>query len=726
MEILTETNIPKNKLKTTLELYLNPTQIEEINDVLDFAENSHKDQKRISGEPYIIHPIATAQNLAEMKLDTTTIKGALLHDVIEDCNVSYNEIEELFGSEVAYIVDGATKLKNIDKINENSQMAIEINTPQRTRSATLRKILIAMTKDVRVVLIKLSDRLHNMQTLKYLPVSRQLRIARETLDIHAPLAHRLGMNEIKWKLEDESFRYLNPENYKTISKLVARKRLEREKYVNAAVESLRTELEKSNIKSLIYGRAKHLYSIYKKINRYQEIGRKFNEIHDLFALRILTDNVDDCYKTLGIVHSKWKPLQGEFDDYIGNPKENMYQSLHTSVIGPGNYSMEIQIRTKEMEKIAQEGVASHWSYKEGEKNVTNGNNFEQQITWLKQILEWQQEFTEDEEYMSSVKTDILSDQVFVYTPKGDVIDLPIGATPLDFAYRVHTELGHNATRAYVNNKIVALNTILQNGDLVEIKKSRKNKGPNINWLNPELNFLSSIGAQSKVRQWFNKQNKNVIEREGKKILKKELTRLSIDLSESEIAKKMDFTTTKELIEALGSGKIPITRIAEAIDRTEINIKNNNSSIQPGVLVVIGEQDLLTKIGRCCNPIHGDEIIGYLTRNQDVTVHKTTCNNAKYSLKPEKIVDVNWGEYTTTYSARLIVNAYDRVGLIRDITMVVSSEGVNIHKITSSENEGSNAVNIAMTVYTRGVQQLSKLFSRLEAIPGIESVIRINE
>ena len=643
MEILTETNIPKNKLKTTLELYLNPTQIEEINDVLDFAENSHKDQKRISGEPYIIHPIATAQNLAEMKLDTTTIKGALLHDVIEDCNVSYNEIEELFGSEVAYIVDGATKLKNIDKINENSQMAIEINTPQRTRSATLRKILIAMTKDVRVVLIKLSDRLHNMQTLKYLPVSRQLRIARETLDIHAPLAHRLGMNEIKWKLEDESFRYLNPENYKTISKLVARKRLEREKYVNAAVESLRTELEKSNIKSLIYGRAKHLYSIYKKINRYQEIGRKFNEIHDLFALRILTDNVDDCYKTLGIVHSKWKPLQGEFDDYIGNPKENMYQSLHTSVIGPGNYSMEIQIRTKEMEKIAQEGVASHWSYKEGEKNVTNGNNFEQQITWLKQILEWQQEFTEDEEYMSSVKTDILSDQVFVYTPKGDVIDLPIGATPLDFAYRVHTELGHNATRAYVNAKIVALNTILQNGDLVEIKKSRKNKGPNINWLNPELNFLSSIGAQSKVRQWFNKQNKNVIEREGKKILKKELTRLSIDLSESEIAKKMDFTTTKELIEALGSGKIPITRIAEAIDRTEINIKNNNSSIQPGVLVVIGEQDLLTKIGRCCNPIHGDEIIGYLTRNQDVTVHKTTCNNAKYSLKPEKIVDVNWGE-----------------------------------------------------------------------------------
>ena len=404
----------------------------------------------------------------------------------------------------------------------------------------------------------------------------------------------------------------------------------------------------------------------------------------------------------------------------------MYQSLHTSVIGPGNYSMEIQIRTKEMEKIAQEGVASHWSYKEGEKNVTNGNNFEQQITWLKQILEWQQEFTEDEEYMSSVKTDILSDQVFVYTPKGDVIDLPIGATPLDFAYRVHTELGHNATRAYVNAKIVALNTILQNGDLVEIKKSRKNKGPNINWLNPELNFLSSIGAQSKVRQWFNKQNKNVIEREGKKILKKELTRLSIDLSESEIAKKMDFTTTKELIEALGSGKIPITRIAEAIDRTEINIKNNNSSIQPGVLVVIGEQDLLTKIGRCCNPIHGDEIIGYLTRNQDVTVHKTTCNNAKYSLKPEKIVDVNWGEYTTTYSARLIVNAYDRVGLIRDITMVVSSEGVNIHKITSSENKGSNAVNIAMTVYTRGVQQLSKLFSRLEAIPGIESVIRINE
>ena len=726
MQATTEIITPKNKLLETLERYLNSSHLEEVSGVLDFAILCHEGQTRKSGEPYIIHPIATAQNLAEMRLDSVTIKAALLHDVIEDCNVSYEEIKNNFGGEVANIVEGATKLKNIDKINKSSQMAEEISHPQNTRSATLRKILIAMAKDVRVVLIKLSDRLHNMQTLKYLPTSRQIRIARETLEIHAPLAHRLGMNEIKWKLEDESFRYINPEEYKSISKLVSRKRLEREKYVNAAVKTVKYELENSKIESQVYGRAKHLYSIYKKINRYQEIGRKFNEIHDLFAIRILTENIEDCYKSLGIIHSKWKPLQGEFDDYIGNPKENMYQSLHTSVIGPGNYSMEIQIRTKEMEKIAQEGVASHWSYKEGEKNVTNGNNFEQQITWLKQILEWQQEFTEDEEYMSSVKTDILSDQVFVYTPKGDVIDLPIGATPLDFAYRVHTELGHNATRAYVNAKIVALNTILQNGDLVEIKKSRKNKGPNINWLNPELNFLSSIGAQSKVRQWFNKQNKNVIEREGKKILKKELTRLSIDLSESEIAKKMDFTTTKELIEALGSGKIPITRIAEAIDRTEINIKNNNSSIQPGVLVVIGEQDLLTKIGRCCNPIHGDEIIGYLTRNQDVTVHKTTCNNAKYSLKPEKIVDVNWGEYTTTYSARLIVNAYDRVGLIRDITMVVSSEGVNIHKITSSENEGSNAVNIAMTVYTRGVQQLSKLFSRLEAIPGIESVIRINE
>ena len=728
MQATTEIITPKNKLLETLERYLNSSHLEEVSGVLDFAILCHEGQTRKSGEPYIIHPIATAQNLAEMRLDSVTIKAALLHDVIEDCNVSYEEIKNNFGGEVANIVEGATKLKNIDKINKSSQMAEEISHPQNTRSATLRKILIAMAKDVRVVLIKLSDRLHNMQTLKYLPTSRQIRIARETLEIHAPLAHRLGMNEIKWKLEDESFRYINPEEYKSISKLVSRKRLEREKYVNAAVKTVKYELENSKIESQVYGRAKHLYSIYKKINRYQEIGRKFNEIHDLFAIRILTENIEDCYKSLGIIHSKWKPLQGEFDDYIGNPKENMYQSLHTSVIGPGNYSLEVQIRTKDMDKIAQEGVASHWVYKESEKNKVNSNDFEQQLSWLRQILEWHREFSEDEEYLSSVKSDILSDQVFVYTPKGDVVDLPIGATPLDFAYRVHTELGHNATRAYVNNKIVALNSILQNGDIVEIKKSHTEKGPNINWLNTELHFLSSMGAQSKVRQWFNKQNKKVIEREGKKILNKELTRLGINLSESDIVKEMDFKNIKELNESLGSGKVPITRIAEVIDGMETTkISNGKQNIsKSGILVVMGEQDILTKIGRCCNPVHGDEIIGYLTRNQDVTVHKSSCNNARYSSKPEKIVDVNWGEFATTYSARLIINAYDRIGLIRDITVVVSSEGVNIHKMTSKENEGSNAVNIALTVYTRGVEQLSRLFSRLEAIPGIESVIRINE
>ena len=721
-----------DKFIQTLGDYMTPSSVKNVTEAYEFARLSHGEQKRMSGEPYIVHPVATAQHLAAMRLDSTTIIAALLHDVMEDCNVSYDTLRSKFGNEVAHLVDGATKLKHLDGLANGSQMAKQRENPENRRSANLRKMLVAMAQDVRVILIKLSDRLHNMQTLKYLPENRRKRIARETLDIHAPLAHRLGMNEIKWQLEDEAFRYLMPDEYKAVSKLVARKRAEREQYVNAAVQTIKSELDKSIIESTVYGRAKHLYSIYDKLNRYQKMGKKFNEIHDLIAIRILTEKTDECYGALGVVHTKWRPVNGEFDDYIANPKENMYQSLHTSVMGPGNFPLEVQIRTKNMDKIAQEGVASHWSYKENEVGAPNSEGFEQQMTWLRRILEWQQELSGDEEYLTSVKTDLLGDQIFSYTPKGDVIDLPIGATPLDFAYRIHTELGHNTSGAHINGKMVALNTLLQNGDVVEIKKSHQTKGPSLDWLNPNLHYLSSAGAQSKVRQWFRKQDKKTIIRQGRNILQKELMRLGIESSEPFIASELGMNSVTELLEQLGSAQMPVSRIAEAIDFNETNKKLDKGTFRTVTeskskgLVVMGEPDTLTRIAQCCSPLQGDEIIGYLTRGQGVTVHRVSCNKTPYPIAPEKVIEVNWGQRANTHPARLTLNAYDRIGLIRDITEVVSSEGINIHRVSSREDEGSNAVTIALTVYIVGVEQLSTLFSKLEAIPSVGSVIRINE
>ena len=721
-----------DKFIQTLGDYMTPSSVKNVTEAYEFARLSHGEQKRMSGEPYIVHPVATAQHLAAMRLDSTTIIAALLHDVMEDCNVSYDTLRSKFGNEVAHLVDGATKLKHLDGLANGSQMAKQRENPENRRSANLRKMLVAMAQDVRVILIKLSDRLHNMQTLKYLPENRRKRIARETLDIHAPLAHRLGMNEIKWQLEDEAFRYLMPDEYKAVSKLVARKRAEREQYVNALVKTIKSELDKSIIESTVYGRAKHLYSIYDKLNRYQKMGKKFNEIHDLIAIRILTEKTDECYRALGVVHTKWRPVNGEFDDYIANPKENMYQSLHTSVMGPGNFPLEVQIRTKNMDKIAQEGVASHWSYKENEVGAPNSEGFEQQMTWLRRILEWQQELSGDEEYLTSVKTDLLGDQIFSYTPKGDVIDLPIGATPLDFAYRIHTELGHNTSGAHINGKMVALNTLLQNGDVVEIKKSHQTKGPSLDWLNPNLHYLSSAGAQSKVRQWFRKQDKKTIIRQGRNILQKELMRLGIESSEPFIASELGMNSVTELLEQLGSAQMPVSRIAEAIDFNETNKKLDKGTFRTVTeskskgLVVMGEPDTLTRIAQCCSPLQGDEIIGYLTRGQGVTVHRVSCNKTPYPIAPEKVIEVNWGQRANTHPARLTLNAYDRIGLIRDITEVVSSEGINIHRVSSREDEGSNAVTIALTVYIVGVEQLSTLFSKLEAIPSVGSVIRINE
>jgi len=720
------------ELLSIAESYLPRDRQTAVEDALNYAINAHSGQTRDSGEPFVVHPIATAQRLAEMHIDATTIQAALLHDVIEDCGISIEEIEGGFGLEVAKLVDGVTKLKRLDQISENSAMLKQVATPEATRVASLRKMLVAMAEDVRVVLIKLSDRLHNMQTLKHLPTPKQQRIARETLDIYSPLAHRLGMNDIKWQLEDESFRYLMPRQYKSISRLISRKRAEREIYTEAAVKAIKEPLEKAGIQCSVDGRVKHLYSTYNKLQRYERMGRKFDEIYDLIAIRVITQNVGDCYAALGIVHSKWRPVPGQFDDYIASPKENMYQSLHTSVRGPGNYPIEVQIRTEEMHQIAEEGVANHWIYKEGEDSLRKNDNFDTKMSWLRQLLDWQRELSGDDEYLATVKTDILQDQVFVYTPRGDVKDMPAGATPLDFAYRIHTDLGHDTVGAVVNGKLTALNTPLQNGDVVEIRKARISRGPSLDWLNPDLGYLVTGSAQTKVKQWFRKQERESNIRRGRDLLKKELRRLGLRLSDDEIVARLDYENYDQVAEAIGTGQISLSRVAETLSPspdevfTPIKIEGKPPTDQTKGLVVMGEPGLLTRVARCCSPVYGDEVTGYLTRGRGVTVHRRNCAILRDTEDTDRHIPVAWGHYETTYASRLQIKAFDRVGLIRDITHVVSSENVNIHSLSSDEDANTNACTVSLTVYTTGVEQLSRLFSRVEAIPGVDTVFRVSE
>ena len=729
---ITQKSSSSKALLNSVSAYLPADRASIVEDALNYASNAHQGQLRESGEPFIEHPIATALRLADMRLDTTTIQAALLHDVIEDCGISFQQLESDFGNDVAKLVDGVTKLKRLDMISENSAMLKQIAKPEATRAASLRKMLVAMADDVRVVLIKLSDRLHNMQTLQYLPTPKQQRISRETLDIYSPLAHRLGMSDIKWQLEDQAFRYLMPRQYKSISRLISRKRAEREIYTEAAVKAIEIPLNNAKIPCVVEGRVKHLYSTYNKLERYERMGRKFDEIYDLIAIRVITKSIEDCYAALGVVHSKWRPVPGQFDDYIASPKENMYQSIHTSVRGPGRYPIEVQIRTQDMHEVAEGGVASHWMYKEDEDTARRSDNFETKMSWLRQLLDWQRELSGDDEYLATVKTDILQDQVFVYTPKGDVKDLPSGATPIDFAYRIHTDLGHNTVGAVVNGKLTALNTPLNNGDVVEIRKARISRGPSLDWLNGDLGYLTTASAQTKVKQWFRKQERNNNIRRGKDLLKKELRRLGIRYNEKDIAKSLDYENFDDLAESLGVGQISVARVADTLSPQpdEIfkpNIDHSNPPTdQTKGLVVMGESGLLTRIAKCCSPVYGDEITGYLTRGRGVTVHRHNCAILRDSKDSERHISVAWGHYETTYASRLRIEAFDRVGLIRDITNVVSSENVNIHSLSSSEDDKTNACTVSLTVYTSGVEQLSRLFARVETIPGVDSVFRLSE
>ena len=705
--------------------YLPADKLQIVTDAYDFAATAHEGQVRMSGEPFIEHPLQTAIFLADLRMDANALAAALLHDVIEDCDVDFEELESKFGNEVAKLVDGVTKLTKTEMMSvERSPEAGSGSGDSLANAASLRKMLMTMAEDIRVVLIKLADRLHNMRTVNGLPPERRLTFSQETLDIYAPLAHRLGIWEIKWRLEDMAFQQLDPEAYRDTSKLVNSKRVEREEYIERVVGILQAELDAAGCKSEVTGRPKHLYSIHKKIRKYADENKEVAEIYDLFALRVLVDEVPDCYAALGAIHSKWRPLPGQFDDYIANPKDNLYRSLHTAVLCEDACPVEIQIRTSEMHRVSEYGVAAHWLYKEGQPSDTQ---FEEKMTWVRQLLEWQRDVTGPEEFVESFKTDVFDNQVFVYTPKGDLKELPAGSTPLDFAFRIHTDIGFRCIGAKVNGKLVSLQDKLQNGDTVQIMTSKTVRGPSLDWLNPNLGYVKTGSAREKIRQWFNRQERKINIERGRDIFQKQLRRLNTALDDLDIAKLMKFDTIDEFFAALGSSALTISQVVNKLSSQEVTpeVEEPRIALPPkgpaSGIEVLGVGDLLTTMGRCCNPIHGDEIIGYITRNSGVTVHRKACSNIMAETEIERLVPVAWGKTKTLYPVRIQVRAWDRVGLLSDVTTLVSAERVNIASCVSEEFDDVSV--ITLTVYINGIDQLNLLFSKLEGVNGVITASR---
>jgi GTP pyrophosphokinase len=590
-------------------------------------------------------------------------------------------------------------------------------------------MFLAMAQDLRVVIIKLADRLHNMRTLWALKQEDQKRIARETMEIYAPLAARLGIWEIKWQLEDLSFRYLQPEEYRFTAELVDAKRGARETYVAQVIDTLREELRKQGIEAEIQGRAKHVYSIYGKMEKYAAEGKSVDEIYDLLAVRVLVDSVTDCYTALGVVHGLWRPLPGSFDDYIANPKESMYQSLHTTVMALNTQPLEVQIRTYEMHRSAEYGIAAHWRYKEGSKRDLR---YEERLAWLRQLLDWQREISQPEEMVEAVKTDIFQDQVFVFTPKGEIKDLPTGSTPLDFAYRIHTDLGHKCVGSKVNGRLVSLNYQLKNGEVVEVVTSKSSKGPSRDWMNANLGFIRTTHAREKIRQWFKRQERAENIARGKEMVEKELHRLGASLGgmEADLLKLFKFDDIDDFFLRVGYGEISAqhisTKLASVLlEEHEQPIKTTPAPTQSTYttgISVLGTGDLLTRLARCCNPVPGDKITGYVTRGEGVSVHRADCRNVLSDFERERLVDVEWGRRGQLYPVAVHIEAWDRMGLLRDISTMVAEEKVNMVGVHTQEASDGH-ITIYVTLETAGVEQLSRLLTKLEGIRGVVSVSR---
>ena len=693
-----------------------------IASALDLAVSAHDGVARKSGEPYVVHPIDVAIILSKMRVDGEMIAAALLHDVVEDSGIDVTEIERRFTPRVARLVDGVTKLGKIPWTADS-----DADSRERTAQAeSLRKMFLAMIDDIGVVLIKLADRLHNMRTLGAMPREKQVRIAQQTMEIYAPLANRLGIWQFKSELEDLAFRYINPEAYEGIRRKLEIQSRDQAEFIDKVMEDLRTALAVEGIEAVLTGRSKHIYSIFRKM---AHKDRSFEEIYDVIGIRCLIpeDRVKDCYGALGVIHSMWHPIPGEFDDYIATPKQSMYQSLHTAVIGPEGRALEIQIRTRKMHEVAEYGVAAHWRYKEG----TRGDaRIEAKVAWLRQLLEWQTEVKDAEEFVETVKSDVLDEMIYVFTPKGDIIELPSGATPLDFAFRIHTEIGNSTVRAKVNEQLVRLDTRLQNGQVVEVVTSKNKLGPSRDWMREDLGYLTTASAREKVRQWFRRQERGENVAQGKDILDRELRRLGLDLKPEDIHRYFPrYAKVEDMLAAIGYGVISSQLIASRIGDDAQG--KDALAASPHVpkpraplrLDVMGVGDLLTSLATCCKPVNGDEIVGYVTRGRGITVHRADCSNIVNRPDQERVLPVSWGvQLGETFPVGIRVKAWDRVGLLRDISTVLSDAKVNILYVQTITND-DRTVNIYVTIEVENVSQLSRVLHKIESVPAVDDVQR---
>ncbi len=709
--------------------YLSDEECAQIMKAFELADKAHEGQTRASGEPYIMHPLAVAEILANLQIDHETLIAALLHDVVEDTSYTKEDIEELFGSEVAFLVDGVTKLNQFQYVTKEDQQL-----------ENYRKMILAMAKDVRVIVIKLGDRLHNMRTLKYMRSDKQKHIAKETLEIFAPLSHRLGIFNIKWELEDLSFRYLEPDKYYDLVDQMKQKRQAREAIVNDTMAQLTKALGDADIKADIKGRPKHFYSIYKKMKK---DNKDLSQIYDLYAVRVIVDTIPDCYAVLGIAHSIWKPLPYRFKDYISMPKSNMYQSLHTTIIGTMGQPVEIQIRTWDMHRVSEYGVAAHWRYKEGNKN--GDKDFDQKVAWLRQVLEWQ-DTSNPKELVNALKLDVFSGEVFVFTPKGDVVKLPNGSVPLDFAYRVHTDVGHRCVGAKINGKIVPLDYTLKNGDIVDIITSKTGR-PSLDW----LNIVGSSESKSKIRNWFKRENKEENIQKGQDALEKEAKRLNYNWKQvgtqeriEQVTKMLNAGTPDELFAACGYGGIPVSTVLlrivelykketekeEAKQTTEEIVEKlkahrpKKSKAGTGVLVK-GEAGLMVRMAKCCNPVPGDEIIGYITRGRGISVHRGDCTSIGHTSEDlERMIEVSWDQATNdSFHVGVEIHAYDRTGILMEVMAVLSELKINITNINAKVDDDTKNVNISLVIEIKDISQLEFVMTKLRRVRDVYTVQR---
>ncbi|XBX76370.1 bifunctional (p)ppGpp synthetase/guanosine-3',5'-bis(diphosphate) 3'-pyrophosphohydrolase [Proteinivorax tanatarense] len=710
------------KIKERVKEYDKRSDLHILDKAFALAQKAHSGQKRESGDSFIVHPLGVADILTSLEMDVDTIAAAFLHDVVEDTEVTIEEIREQFGANIAQLVDGVTKLKKINFKSKEEQQA-----------ESFRKMFMAMATDIRVIIIKLADRLHNMRTLSHCPIEKQKRMSKETMDIYAPLANRLGIFKVKWELEDLAFRHTLPEDYYKLVEKISQKREEREDFIKKIIEQLNDEAEKAGIDADIGGRPKHLHSIYQKMVKK---GKEFNEIYDLTAVRIIVNSVKECYGILGIIHSLYKPIPGRFKDYIAMPKPNMYQSLHTTVLCPKGNPLEIQIRTWDMHRTAEYGIAAHWRYKEGTKI---NKQFEEKLSWFRQFVEWQNDLNDAKEYMESLKIDLFDDEVFVFTPKGDVIDLPKGAVPVDFAYRIHTDIGHRFKGAKVNGGLVSADHKLQNGDIIEII-TKKEKGPSRDW----LTYVKTSHAKTKIRQWFRKEKQGETIERGKELLTKEIEKIGFTTSQllkdnylKKIIERYNYSSENDLFAAIGNNSFSANSIAKKLEGEyknefddkelkidDLNMHKEKKAPQQGVSIK-GVDNLLIRFSKCCKPVPGDDIIGYVTKGRGVSIHRSDCVNVdKNKISDSRLLEVSWNEQTSkrNYPVSFSVYAWDRPGLLKEVMHVVTESKADILTINGKGNSDGNAL-VSLTIEVEDKDHFQKIRERIKSIQSVYSIKR---